>query len=81
MLLSLVFGSECSVVVELAYSLNMNIKQPQLYESLNANCCGSMTGVTCINNVIVAIEWVSMGLNGTLSNSTIPFSLDSLALS
>eukprot|EP00834_Sanchytrium_tribonematis_P008449 NODE_997_length_2757_cov_0.665538.p1 type:complete len:487 gc:universal NODE_997_length_2757_cov_0.665538:220-1680(+) len=70
-------ATNCSIVIQFAQDLNMNIVNPAYYNSLS-NCCSSV-GVICKPNSLVAIDWSNKGLNGTLKS--IPSIITDLILS
>ena len=65
-----VYGTDCSIVIDLAIQLNLNVRRPSVMNELISDCCSS-SSISCDgNNRVTRIEWTSMGLNGRLNSST-----------
>ena len=72
---------DCPLVATLANSLNIPSLQPAIWSQIQTDCCSAI-GITCTDQFVTSIVWNNLGLNGSLSNSTIfPSKLTLLILS
>ena len=70
---------DCQNVINLAIGLNLDAKQPVIWNNLRMDCCNEYT-VTCSNNMVRFIDWNSLQLDGSINGSAIPASLKYLNL-
>ena len=76
------FPNDCFDVINLAYGLNLNTKQPTVMAQVLLNCCVSfITQVTCDTNRVTSINWSNFTLNGFINETALPSELHTLALS
>ena len=50
-------------VINLAKGLNLNIKKPAIWTTLQTDCCTAV-GITCVSQLVTEIDWHTMGLDG-----------------
>ena len=70
---------DCLNMISLATGLNLNIKQPVIWNLLQIDCCNT-TGITCANDRVDVIEWVDYGLDGFINGTALPSELNTLYL-
>ena len=70
---------DCPNMIQFAYELGMQNKQPAIWTQLQSDCC-STGGITCTSQRVTQIDWSSMELNGTINGTAIPPSLTELSL-
>ena len=62
----------CKNITIMARHLNMENVNPTQYSKIKSNCCQSQTGVSCVNNNVVSLDWHNMGLSGSLDVALLP---------
>ena len=77
LLFSQMYGSsiDCPNLRSLAYSMEMNIRQPSIWTELQGDCC-TATGIWCGSGRVNGIDWRSLGLTGTINSTAIPSLLE-----
>eukprot|EP00835_Amoeboradix_gromovi_P002447 NODE_139_length_17940_cov_0.254190.p4 type:complete len:399 gc:universal NODE_139_length_17940_cov_0.254190:7117-5921(-) len=71
---------DCPDMINLASTLNMDIKQRVRMNRIKLDCCGSSTGITCVNQRVTEIQWSALGLNGFINESAITSEIQNLYL-
>ena len=65
---------DCPDVISLATGLNFNIVNSTLMNGIKSDCCIAF-GVFCTGNRVTTINWISLGLNGTINGTALPSAL------
>ena len=71
---------DCPNMIQLAFRLGMQSKQPAIWTTLQSDCCTD-SDVICASQRVTEILWYSMGLNGVINGTAIPSSVTYLDLS
>eukprot|EP00834_Sanchytrium_tribonematis_P001741 NODE_45_length_32908_cov_0.790271.p1 type:complete len:784 gc:universal NODE_45_length_32908_cov_0.790271:11809-9458(-) len=70
--------SDCNIVIKMAQKLGLDRRQPRMYATNLVDCC---LGVECSNGQVKSIYWVSLGLDGDVTDLVYPPNLRRLDLS
>ena len=75
-----IVATDCSMLLTFANNLGMSTSRPSIYSAVSSNCCTAQ-GVTCSGVTVLKVEWIGMGLGGTIDSANMPPSMTTIDLS
>ena len=64
--------AECTDMIQLAKDIHLDVTVPEMFSSLEYDCCAAQGGLSCDNLKINYILWDSLGLYGNVNASLFP---------